>query len=76
MVHGCCTHIQLLLCLVPESLGAGGWPQPLKDDAVRPLAEEVDLAAMAHNHGHPLPHVVEVQDAQQLVHFHFPQRLS
>jgi hypothetical protein len=31
---------------------------------------------VAHNDGHALPHIVEVQDAEQLVHLHLAQGLA
>jgi hypothetical protein len=68
------TYVQLLLGLVLERLAAT--LKALEDNVVRPLAEEADLARVAHNDGHTLPHIVEVQDTEQLVHLHLAQGLA
>ena len=43
-------------------------PQPLIDDTISPLAVQADSPCVRpNNDGHALAHVVEVQDAEQLV---------
>uniref|UniRef100_A0A6B0UUF4 Uncharacterized protein n=1 Tax=Ixodes ricinus TaxID=34613 RepID=A0A6B0UUF4_IXORI len=59
--------IEVFCGFVLQCLAA--WMQTFKDDRVRTLAVEFQLAILLHNHRHPLPDVVKIQDAEKLVEF-------
>ena len=50
--------------------------QPLHDDIVRTLAVQSDLSLVFHNHRHPFPHIVEVEDAEKLMSLRHAERLD